>query len=96
METSAADGGDRGPFAAHWKSANRAGRWRTGGLPLDPGATPPGPADSGCRKSVTRHFSDFPFGTGAVGSSVAPPCQSGATFPTMSNYHDTFIRVAPD
>src|SRR5260370_39839914 len=33
MEASAADGSDRGPFAAHRKSANRAGSWRTGGLP---------------------------------------------------------------
>ena len=32
METSATDGSDRVPFAAHRKSANRAGRWRTGGL----------------------------------------------------------------
>jgi hypothetical protein len=36
MVASAANGSDRVPFAAHRKSANRAGRWRTGGLPQNP------------------------------------------------------------
>jgi hypothetical protein len=40
METSSADGSHQLPFAAHRKSANRAGGWRTGGLPQDPRATP--------------------------------------------------------
>ena len=45
MVASAADGSDRGPFAADRKSANRGGRWRTGGLPHDavPGDGSAGP-----------------------------------------------------